>query len=98
VSRLGKKHQTYGHSLKIHVNSAEYDDNMWSIILSVNSSRMFVSSWNIWFKEVFEGGEKSTIVLQQKHLNEQEQKDLHGQYSFNIVVDWLRTPDLRKFY
>ena len=59
---------------------------------------MFVSSWNIWFKEVFEGGEKSTIVLQQKHLNEQEQKDLHGQYSFNIVVDWLRTPDLRKFY
>lgn len=68
------------------------------MILGVNSSRMFVSSWNVWFKDVFEGADKSTIVVQQKHVDEPEQKDLHGQYSFNIVVDWLRTPDLRKFY
>jgi len=98
VSRLGKKHQTYGHSLKIHVNSAEYDGNMWSMILGVNSSRMFVSSWNVWFKDVFEGADKSTIVVQQKHVDEPEQKDLHGQYSFNIVVDWLRTPDLPEIF
>ena len=63
--------------------------------MAINSTRMFVSSWNVWFKDVFEESDRTSIVIQQKHSEEEEQKDLHGQYSFSIVIDWLRTSDLR---